>query len=106
MLSGAILFSGSQVSQVLRMFDMMNIQGYSRQTYQRHQRNYVIPCVVNGWRVMQAELIEGLRGLEGGLQLAGDCRNDSPGHSAKYGTYTIIEHTTKKVLDLQVVQVN
>ena len=47
----------------------------------------------------------GLREIEGGLQLAGDCRNDSLGHSAKYGTYTLVEQTTKKVISLQVIQV-
>ena len=46
-----------------------------------------------------------LRAIEGGLQFAGDCRSDSPGHSAKYGTYTLVEQTTKKVIDLQLIQV-
>ena len=46
-----------------------------------------------------------LRDIKGSLQLAGDCRNDSPGHSAKYGTYSLVEQTTKKVIDLQLIQV-
>ena len=36
-LSGAILYFGSQVSQVLRLFSIMNIKCYSPDTYQRHQ---------------------------------------------------------------------
>ena len=105
MLSAAILFSGSHISQVLRLMKIMNIQTYTRQTYHRHQQQYVIPTIINGWKEKQADLIAEMRQLEGGLQLAGDCRNDSPGHSAKYGTYTLIEQTTKKVIDLQLVQV-
>ena len=30
--------------------------------------------------------------------VAGDGRNDSPGHSAQYLTYTFIEHETKDIL--------
>ena len=105
MLSAALLFSGCQVSQILRLFSMMNIQCFSRSTYQRHQNDYVIPTVINGWKEEQASIMAGLRKMKGGLQLAGDCRNDSPGHSAKYGTYTLIEQTTKKVIDLQLIQV-
>ena len=31
---------------------------------------------------------------------------DSPGHSAKYGTYTMMELRLGKVIDVQLVQVN
>ncbi len=106
MLSAAILFSGSQVSQVLRMLQILNVATYTRQTYQRHQREYLIPTVINSWKAQQEDLLNELRLIEGGVQLAGDCRNDSPGHSAKYGTYTLLEQTTKKVIDLQQVQSN
>ena len=39
------------------------------------------------------------------LILAGDGRADSPGHSAKYGSYTVIELTCNKVVDFKLVQV-
>ena len=44
--------------------------------------------------------------MEGGLELAGDGRSDSPGHSAKYGGYNILELRINKVLDMQLVQSN
>ena len=34
------------------------------------------------------------------FSVAGDGRNDSPGHSAQYLTYTFIEHATKDVLNV------
>ena len=37
--------------------------------------------------------------------LAGDERADSPGHSAKYGSYTFVELTCSKVVDFQLIQV-
>uniref|UniRef100_A0A1X7VSQ9 Uncharacterized protein n=1 Tax=Amphimedon queenslandica TaxID=400682 RepID=A0A1X7VSQ9_AMPQE len=38
--------------------------------------------------------------------LGGDGRADSPGHSAKYGTYTLIKLSHNIILDLQLVQSN
>lgn len=35
--------------------------------------------------------------------LCGDGRNDSPGHSARYCFYTLMEHATKVVVDMAVV---
>ena len=40
------------------------------------------------------------------LILAGDGRCDSPGHNAKYGTYSIMQVTTEKILDFSLVQVS
>ena len=34
--------------------------------------------------------------------LTGDGRCDSPGHCAKYCTYTIMDSTTGKIVDLEV----
>uniref|UniRef100_A0AAV2LQR1 Transposase n=2 Tax=Knipowitschia caucasica TaxID=637954 RepID=A0AAV2LQR1_KNICA len=50
------------------------------------------------------QILNQLKAKEGGLILAGDCRSDSPGHCAKFGTYTVIEERINKVLDLQLVQ--
>lgn len=38
--------------------------------------------------------------------LAGDARSDSPGHCAKYGSYSVIEQRLNRVLDIQMVQSN
>uniref|UniRef100_A0A9J8BR06 SGNH hydrolase-type esterase domain-containing protein n=1 Tax=Cyprinus carpio carpio TaxID=630221 RepID=A0A9J8BR06_CYPCA len=42
--------------------------------------------------------------MDGGLVVAGDCRSDSPGHSAKYSSYSLIEERVNKVVDVQLVQ--
>ena len=39
------------------------------------------------------------------LVLAGDGRSDSPGHCAKYGSYSVIELSCNKVFDFKIVQV-
>ena len=39
------------------------------------------------------------------LSLGGDGRSDSPGHSAKYGSYTLMDLEHNVVLDVELVQV-
>ena len=38
------------------------------------------------------------------LIIGGDGRADSPGHSAKFGTYTAIDLISNKIVDIQLVQ--
>ena len=84
----------------------MNMAIFSRQTFHNHQKDYVIPTIVKAWEAQQGMLLQKLKGMEGGLELAGDGRSDSPGHSAKYGGYNVIEMRLNKVLDMQLVQVS
>ena len=37
------------------------------------------------------------------LYLSGDCRNDSPGHSARYCTYVLMEHFTKLIVHFDII---
>ena len=104
-MSSLILMCGALPSQILKMFSFMNMVAISRSTYHRHQSNYVVPAVVNEWTASQNQVLDELREIGGGLELSGDGRYDSPGHSAKYGGYTLMENRVNKVLDIQLVQV-
>lgn len=57
------------------------------------------------WKAQQEAFIAQFQQEKKGLILAGDGRSDSPGHSAKYGSYSLIELTTGKIVDFQLVQV-
>ncbi|KAG1944833.1 hypothetical protein F2P79_014357 [Pimephales promelas] len=104
LLSGAIHFSGCMATQTIRMLKLFGLQSISVSTFFRHQRFYTIPTIVQAWQNEQAAIIRDLKEMRGGLILSGDCRSDSPGHCAKYGTYSLIEDRINKVLDLQLVQ--
>ena len=39
------------------------------------------------------------------IVVAGDGRVDSPGHSAKYGSYSLLELNCNKIIDIELVQV-
>ena len=106
LLSAAILYSGSMISQTLRMLKILKVECFSRQTFHKHQKNYLIPVVIKMWNVEQDRVIQSMSSLEGGVVLSGDGRSDSPGHCAKYGAFTVIERRVNKVLDIQLVQVS
>ena len=58
------------------------------------------------WKQSQEQLITSLKEKGIPLMLAGDGRSDSPGHSAKYGSYSILELTCNKIIDFKLVQVS
>ena len=83
----------------------MKMALFSKSVYHRPQTNHVIPSIIISWQRQQSTHLLTLQDMEGGLELAGDGCSDSPGHSAKYGGYNVIEQRVNKVLDIQVVQV-
>lgn len=105
LISAAILYTGSIPAKALRIFKNLNCSAFTRKTFFRHQKNYLQPTINTVWERHQRKLISELMEEEKGLVLGGDGRADSPGHSAKYGSYSIIELNKNKVIDLKLVQV-
>ena len=107
LLAGAILFSGCHPVQTLHMFERFGLAVIAESTFFRTQTNYLQPTIVNVWKDHQQGLVQQLKEeYQGEVVLSGDGRSDSPGHCAKYGSYTVIEQQINKVLDIQHVQVS
>ena len=100
--TAALLFSGSQFAKV---FNFMHVPFISKTTFQTYQNNLLFPVIIDAWETEQQDLFQQAKDLEGTVTLGGDGRADSPGHSAKYDTYTMIELRLGKVIDVQLVQV-
>ena len=81
LLSSGILLSGLPVSRVLLLFDHLNISHHSYNSYLIHQKTILFPTVNTIWKSKQAELLQTLQAEGQPLELAGDGRADSPGHS-------------------------
>ncbi len=62
-----------------------------------------MPSMFKLWDQQQKALLECLKDKV--LTLGGDGRCDTPGHCAKYGSYTIMDLDTNKIVDTQLVQV-
>ena len=105
-MSAAILFSGSLPSKALQVFDILNVHAIARNTFFRHQEKYLQPAVRSVWTRQQRSVFQDLKQKRIPLALAGDGRADSPGHSAKYGTYSLLELNCKKIIITQLVAVS
>ena len=82
-----------------------SVQPLPGRPFFRHQNSYLQPAVDLVWEHHTEELLDKLRWNKDGLALKGYGRADSPGHSAKYGSYTLLELSCNKVVDFQLVQV-
>ena len=68
------------------------------------QRDYVYSVVHTTYVRQQEVVVEYLRGTQ--LHLSGDGRCDSPGYSAKYATYSLMDSATDLILDYSLAQVS
>lgn len=57
------------------------------------------------WQKNQQEMFDSLRERGLPVKLGGDARCCSPGHTAKFGSYSLMNLDSSKVLDVQLVQV-
>ena len=103
LLASAILFSGSSPAKAMNLFHHLNVPVFTLRTYSNLQYSYLVPAVLRTWDVQQADMISDLQGRN--LALGGDARCDSPGHSAKFGSYTLMTLDNMKVLHVELVQV-
>ena len=83
----------------------MRVACISDRTFYTHQTRYLEPSIVSVWRQEQSKLLAESKSNSTSLSIGGDGRADSPGHSAKYGSYGIIDLHTIKVLHIELVQV-
>ena len=105
--STAILYSGALPTKALRIFRILNCATITSKTFFRHQSEILQPVVHRVWVNHQSSILQSLKAQKSGLLLSGDGKADSPGHSAKFGSYTMVHVDVfcKKVVDFKLVQV-
>ncbi|KAK7919092.1 hypothetical protein WMY93_010376 [Mugilogobius chulae] len=104
-LCAAVLFAGSSFRKIYQFLNAFSVQSLSEQCYHKHQAKLLFPTIHCHWKTEQEALIK--ESIAGGpVTLGGDMRADSPGHSAKYGSYSMMDVKRNKILDFQLVQSN
>ena len=71
----------------------------------KHQKKYLHAEVEKTYREKQSSLLDSIKDEGKELILGGYGRCDSPGHSAKYGSYSLMDLEQNEILDSQLVQV-
>ncbi|KAI7810856.1 uncharacterized protein LOC130552890 isoform X2 [Triplophysa rosa] len=104
-LCAATYFLGGSYAKLQKIFKAMQLQTVQYSTFRRHARNFLEPTIIHKWNRDQEHLIQQLQ-ERGKLAIAGDMRADSPAHSGKYGSYTLMDMETKSIVDLQLIQSN
>ncbi|KAF3854201.1 hypothetical protein F7725_022256 [Dissostichus mawsoni] len=83
--------------------------GYENHGIGDHIFTDIVPapekCFVAIWNMRQTFLLATFQAEGRDLVLGGDGRADSPGHCAKFGSYTMLELHANLVIDIQLVQV-
>ena len=103
LLSAGILFTGNSYSNFANVAKATNLQFFSDRNFTSTQKKYLFPVVNKVYSEHEEAILDEVRNKQ--VVAGGDGRCDSPGHSAKYGTYSIVDTDTSKVIDFSLVQV-
>ena len=69
------------------------------------QGKVIFPIINKAYTTQQDAVIGEIKKQNRTIDLCGDGRSDSPGHNAKYGTYTLMDESSEKIVDFSLVHV-
>ena len=104
LLCSSILFTGNTFTKIQNFAACLGLKFLSERVFYRHQDRYLFPVINDAWEKERQTVVEELIDKPI-VNLNGDGRCDSPGHNAKYGTYTFMDSDTGKIVSFSVVQV-
>ena len=104
LLAASILFTGNTFARVSRLASCLNLQFISESVFYDTQQRFLFPILNEAWENEQ-QMVRQELAVKDAVNLNGDGRCDSPGHNAKYGTYTLMDDDSGKVVAFSVVQV-
>ena len=104
LLAASILFTGNIFARMSRLASCLNLQFISKSVFYDTQQRFLFPILNDAWENEQ-QMVRQELAVKDAVNLNGDGRCDSPGHNAKYGTYTLMDDDTGKVVAFSVVQV-
>lgn len=100
-LSASILFSGCTFQRFKDILNIAKIPFISHVSFNSIQKRFLFPSIHRVFTTNRTLLLDMIRS-NNNLDLLGDGRCDSPGFSAKYGTYTIMDSFSGFILDFHI----
>ena len=104
LIPASILFSGNTYKHIADFAKYLNLEFIQSSHYYTTQTTILLPVVNHTYIEMQTAVLKQMK-QSGSVDVCGDGRCDSPGHSAKYGTYTLMDEKTNLIIEFILVQV-
>ncbi|XP_018123760.1 uncharacterized protein LOC108719420 [Xenopus laevis] len=101
-IAGSVILCGATYQKMCDIFKLLNIPFISHSIFYKYQKNYVFPAIDYQWKKEKEDLRKTL--FLKPMVLAGDGQFDSPGHSAKICTYTMMDIISKKIVHFDIQQ--
>ncbi|KAF6028531.1 hypothetical protein EB796_013164 [Bugula neritina] len=101
-MSAGILFSRCLPTKTLRFLQMISVKSPSPATYFHYQKKFLHGVIREVYSSDMKALLKTLSTQE--LRVSGDGRFDTPGHSATFGVYTMMDSDTSKIISTELVK--
>ena len=105
LLSETILYTGNTFKRISGLFDSINIPHFSRTLFYSIQKTLLFPTLNSFYKRYRSKIINICTTREEN-NFIGDGQSDSPGYSAKYGTYSLMSTDLNKIVEFFVVHVS
>ena len=102
-LAASVLFSSNTFAKIAKYFSLANIPWISESRYYTLQRNFFFGIANEAW-LSEQEIVLSQNNSSYGKLLSGDERCNSPGYSAKYLTYSLLDQCTGRIIAMSVTQ--
>ena len=103
-LCAGILLSGLTWNSFERALSIIDVQMIGERSFYYTQEKYLFPAIYYVYKNRMNNIIEKLKTER--LSFVGDGRYDLPGHSAKFGTYTIMNANSNEIIDFFIAHVS
>ena len=102
-IAASSMLSGVGYAKIKSVFGLLQIPIITKKKFYLLGRTWLFPVISTKYRTMKESTLSELKNSND-LMLSGDGQFDSPGYSAKYCTYTMMQCETNKVIDFFIIQ--
>ena len=105
LIPSAIVFTGGTYEPIKQFSQALNMNFVNKYQFYDVQGKVIFPIINKAYTTQQDAVIGEIKKQNRTIDLCGDGRSDSPGHNAKYGTYTLMDESSEKIVDFSLVHV-
>ena len=102
--AASVLLSANTFTRIATFFNLAGIQWISKTAYYAIQKRFLFGVVNKNYEEQSEKAYADIK-EHGDYSFCGDGRCDSPGHNAKYLTYSFLDKITNKIFEFSLTQV-